>query len=173
MNKPSQKAMEIAAQCWTDEETSMIEMDTRLAMAFARRLDMVMDTSLRNTMPPSNETQLTKRQQQMLEAMLLGVVGDKKLTEGQLDNARKWLTRIWNDGYNLGVGACEIIAFKFLDDSGVDPEVVRELLNQFKATAEKQLGIGGSNGESKEPSTEGLVKDTLKTKQQSPFEDTD
>ncbi len=33
-----QEAREIAAQCWCDPETSMIEMDTRLAEAFAKRL---------------------------------------------------------------------------------------------------------------------------------------
>lgn len=35
----SYKAIEIAAQCWCDEETQMIEMDIRLAAAFAKRLD--------------------------------------------------------------------------------------------------------------------------------------
>lgn len=36
----SKESIEIAAQCWCDEETSMIEMDTRLATAFAKRLDV-------------------------------------------------------------------------------------------------------------------------------------
>ena len=37
--EPSNQSIEIAAQCWCDKETSMIEMDSRLAMAFAKRLD--------------------------------------------------------------------------------------------------------------------------------------
>lgn len=44
MNKPSKKALGEAAQCWSDKETSMIEMDTRLAFAFARRLDNLFTT---------------------------------------------------------------------------------------------------------------------------------
>jgi hypothetical protein len=36
---PSKKALEMAAQCWCDEETSHIEMDTALALAFAKRID--------------------------------------------------------------------------------------------------------------------------------------
>ena len=36
---PTEWAMHIAARCWCDEETGMIEMDTRLATAFAMRLD--------------------------------------------------------------------------------------------------------------------------------------
>lgn len=39
MKKPSENSIHIAAQCWCDEETRMIEMDTRLANAFAKRLD--------------------------------------------------------------------------------------------------------------------------------------
>ncbi len=39
MSELSEKAIQIAAQCWCDEETQMIEMDTRLATAFAKRLD--------------------------------------------------------------------------------------------------------------------------------------
>ena len=31
-------AMELAAQCWCDEETKTIVMDSRLAIAFAKRL---------------------------------------------------------------------------------------------------------------------------------------
>lgn len=38
---PSVESIHTAAQCWCDPETSSIEMDTRLAMAFARRLDEV------------------------------------------------------------------------------------------------------------------------------------
>lgn len=38
-NKPSAKSLQIAAQCWCDEETSHIEMDVALATAFAKRLD--------------------------------------------------------------------------------------------------------------------------------------
>jgi len=37
--KPSEKSLQKAAQCWCDEETSSIEMDIRLATAFAKRLD--------------------------------------------------------------------------------------------------------------------------------------
>ena len=37
--KPSEKAIGQAAQCWQDEETEMIEMDIRLVLAFAKRLD--------------------------------------------------------------------------------------------------------------------------------------
>ena len=40
MDKPSEKSIHIAAQCWCDEETKDIEMDTRLGMAFAKRLDV-------------------------------------------------------------------------------------------------------------------------------------
>lgn len=35
----STEALHLAAQCWCDEETSNIEMDECLAMAFAKRLD--------------------------------------------------------------------------------------------------------------------------------------
>lgn len=37
-------ARQIAAQCWCDTETSGIEMDTRLAEAFAKRLLLWMST---------------------------------------------------------------------------------------------------------------------------------
>jgi hypothetical protein len=37
--KPSEKAIHQAAQCWQDDETQTIEMDIRLALAFAKRLD--------------------------------------------------------------------------------------------------------------------------------------
>lgn len=37
-------ARQIAAQCWCEPETSSIEMDTRLAEAFARRLLLWMST---------------------------------------------------------------------------------------------------------------------------------
>lgn len=36
-----EKAREIAAQCWCDPETSMIEMDTRIAEAFAKRFSKI------------------------------------------------------------------------------------------------------------------------------------
>lgn len=39
MSEINKKCLEIAAQCWCDEETSMIEMDSRLAKAFAKRLE--------------------------------------------------------------------------------------------------------------------------------------
>lgn len=42
INQPIEKAIHIAAQCWCDPEVSMIEMDTRLAMAFARRADSML-----------------------------------------------------------------------------------------------------------------------------------
>lgn len=42
INRPIEKAIHIATQCWCDTETSMIEMDTRLAMAFARRADSML-----------------------------------------------------------------------------------------------------------------------------------
>ncbi len=38
-DKPSTSSIHAAAQCWQDEETSSIEMDSRLARAFAKRLD--------------------------------------------------------------------------------------------------------------------------------------
>ena len=47
------EARAIAAQCWCDDETSMIEMDTRLAEAFARRLAAWMETG---AMHARNET---------------------------------------------------------------------------------------------------------------------
>lgn len=37
--KPSEKALQIAAQCWCDPETSGKVMDIELAVAFAKRLD--------------------------------------------------------------------------------------------------------------------------------------
>ncbi len=40
MNQPSKAALEFAAQCWCDKETEMITMDSRLATAFAKRLDI-------------------------------------------------------------------------------------------------------------------------------------
>ena len=36
---PSEKALQIAAQCWCDEETKDREMDVALATAFAKRID--------------------------------------------------------------------------------------------------------------------------------------
>ena len=38
---PSEKAIELAAQAWCQKETSCIEMDSRLAMAFACIIDRV------------------------------------------------------------------------------------------------------------------------------------
>lgn len=43
MKKPNKLAMQVAARCWCDDETSAIEMDARLAMAFAKRLDLCLD----------------------------------------------------------------------------------------------------------------------------------
>jgi len=40
-----QTAIEIAAQCWCDDETSNIEMDARLANAFATRLQALIDVA--------------------------------------------------------------------------------------------------------------------------------
>jgi len=37
------KALEIAAQCWCDDDTRSITMDTRLAKAFAERLESMLD----------------------------------------------------------------------------------------------------------------------------------
>ena len=37
--KISESSLELAAQCWCDEGTSSIEMNSRLAIAFAKRLD--------------------------------------------------------------------------------------------------------------------------------------
>jgi hypothetical protein len=39
MIMPSEKSLEAAGQCWCDEATSSIEMDSRLAIAFAKRLE--------------------------------------------------------------------------------------------------------------------------------------
>ena len=36
---PSEKALQIAAQCWCDKETQHKEMDVELATAFAKRID--------------------------------------------------------------------------------------------------------------------------------------
>lgn len=41
----SEIARQIAAQCWCDEETSHIEMDTAICEAVAKRLDTWMDTA--------------------------------------------------------------------------------------------------------------------------------
>ncbi len=43
----TEEARALAAQCWCDEETSDIEMDTRLADAFARRLEHWMEDAAR------------------------------------------------------------------------------------------------------------------------------
>lgn len=40
--KPREDAIHLAAQCWCDEETSHKEMDSTLAMAFAKRLEVLM-----------------------------------------------------------------------------------------------------------------------------------
>jgi hypothetical protein len=37
--KPSEKALQIAAQCWCDDNTSDRVMDIELAIAFVKRLD--------------------------------------------------------------------------------------------------------------------------------------
>jgi hypothetical protein len=42
MSHTLEQALEIAAQCWCDEQTSHIEMDTVLATAFAKRLLVLM-----------------------------------------------------------------------------------------------------------------------------------
>jgi len=39
MNQPTDESIATAAQCWCDKTTENIEMDTRLGMVFARRLD--------------------------------------------------------------------------------------------------------------------------------------
>ena len=39
MKAPSNKSLELAAQCWCDEDTKNKIMDTDLAVAFAKRLD--------------------------------------------------------------------------------------------------------------------------------------
>ena len=39
MTKITESSLELAAQCWCDEDTSSIEMNSRLAIAFAKRLD--------------------------------------------------------------------------------------------------------------------------------------
>jgi hypothetical protein len=39
MTKITEISLELAAQCWCDEDTSSIEMDSHLAIAFAKRLD--------------------------------------------------------------------------------------------------------------------------------------
>jgi hypothetical protein len=39
MSKPSDESLQLAAQCWCDEETRHIEMEVNLATAFAKRLD--------------------------------------------------------------------------------------------------------------------------------------
>jgi hypothetical protein len=38
--KPSKRSLEIAAQCWCDDETKDRVMDTKLAIAFAKRFDL-------------------------------------------------------------------------------------------------------------------------------------
>lgn len=40
--KPREDAIHLAAECWCDEETSHKEMDATLAMAFAKRLEVIM-----------------------------------------------------------------------------------------------------------------------------------
>lgn len=40
--KSSKNSIHLAAQCWCDEETREIEFDSRLATAFAKRLDSVL-----------------------------------------------------------------------------------------------------------------------------------
>lgn len=43
MKGPSDESLEIAAQCWCDPETIGRTMDVELAIAFAKRLDVVRD----------------------------------------------------------------------------------------------------------------------------------
>ena len=38
-------AMEIAAQCWCDKEVAGVEMDARLAKAFAKRIAVLLETT--------------------------------------------------------------------------------------------------------------------------------
>ncbi len=45
-NSPSKNSMQLASQCWCDDDTSSIEMDTRLATAFAKRLDELKAASI-------------------------------------------------------------------------------------------------------------------------------
>jgi len=45
MLKIDSDALQIAAQCWCDEETRSIEMDSRLANAVASRIQIWMDTA--------------------------------------------------------------------------------------------------------------------------------
>lgn len=40
--KPCERAMHIAARCWCDPETEKVEMDSRLALAFAKRIHAMM-----------------------------------------------------------------------------------------------------------------------------------
>lgn len=47
---PSEDALHIAARCWCDDETRTIEMDTRLATAFAKRLDLLWLSTARERM---------------------------------------------------------------------------------------------------------------------------
>lgn len=46
MKNVMEMARALAAQCWCDDETSSIEMDSRLAEAFARRLEPYLAKSL-------------------------------------------------------------------------------------------------------------------------------
>ena len=47
---PSDEALQIAARCWCDDETKEIEMDSRLAAAFAKRLDILWLSTARERM---------------------------------------------------------------------------------------------------------------------------
>jgi hypothetical protein len=68
VSDPISKGIEIAAQCWCDEETSNIEMDHRLARAFAKRIDKYeeeinqLKSALANTTAHLNEqTEILKK----------------------------------------------------------------------------------------------------------------
>lgn len=45
MNQYMEEALQEAAQCWCDDETSGKQMDAALAMAFAKRLAVWMETA--------------------------------------------------------------------------------------------------------------------------------
>lgn len=41
--EPHETALHIAARCWCDPETEMVEMDSRLALAFAKRVHAMLE----------------------------------------------------------------------------------------------------------------------------------
>ena len=70
----SETPLEQAAQCWCDEATKGIEMDTRLAKAFAKRLEAkdkhiaeLEDKLLRVAQREDRLMHLAERQQKLLE----------------------------------------------------------------------------------------------------------